>query len=242
MELNTKHIRFSINMSFLRNLKLKSLRLIAIIVGVLLIGAIVVSYALNREPRYEGRTLTEWLRDFNQPKHRSVTEPDAATQIQAAKTAVRKIGVRAIPVLLKKLTAHDTTLERRLKSWANSLPLIKFHFTDPDAERHLAMMGFAALGREAVGAGPELAKIAQHPNPITWRYVLTILDEIGLQPEVTLPILLPALKDPDADVRATAATWLAHRYPEAAERAGVYQMFPALKPRIMDGGMLPGAL
>src|ERR1700724_3686457 len=70
------------------------------------IAACVLILALrNQEPRYQNRTLSSWLQQYED------TALDHSEQFAEAEAAVRAIGAeRALPHLLRMIKAHDGPL------------------------------------------------------------------------------------------------------------------------------------
>ena len=81
---------------------------------VVLATALVLAFWLawsTREPTYQGRALTAWLRDMEANNRGTISGGAQAQQ------AVRQIGSNAIPRLLQLLRAHDTRLKTDIVSW-----------------------------------------------------------------------------------------------------------------------------
>jgi hypothetical protein len=206
---------------------MKRLRLIFLLLFVLLAGMLTFSRFHNREPSYQGRSLTQWLEEFN----KTFDDPmsDGAV-LNASTNAVKQIGTNAIPFLLKKITARDGAFEKRIQSLLRKQSMIHFHFKNGNEEMILAFQGFVLLGKDAKSAIPALVALTKDPDVMNRCRALGSLAAIGPDKQILMPILLRLLHDQDRKARLASSTILAEVYPEEAEKAGVYTNFPFLKP------------
>jgi hypothetical protein len=201
---------------------MKRLRLIASIVIVLLAGWLALYLFQNREPRYQGRMLTEWLDDYR-------LALASQTETETSRRAVKRIGTNAIPFYLKELCARDSALDQRMKTWLRRQSLIRFNFKDAWQHRLQGLEGFVILEKDALCAVPALEELARDPDSDIRYNALSALGVINPKRDVMLPILLQCIHDPIANIRELAAIRLHRLYPEEAEKAGVYKKFPGLK-------------
>ncbi|MDB6111586.1 MAG: domain containing protein [Pedosphaera sp.] len=208
---------------------MKRLHLITIHVAVLLAGWLALSYARSREPRYEGRTLTQWLEDYYLVSTHREDFTNATATLKASAHALKQIGTNAIPSLLKKLSTKNNAFEQRLESLARSQSLIRFHYADPDLQKRLGFEGFRILGKDAMSAVPALTKLIKHPGVGGRLLVLNSLDCIQPKSEALLPILLQNVHDPEFPIRIISVDMLSRPDPEAAEKPGVYKEVPRFK-------------
>src|ERR1044071_4458241 len=65
----------------------------------------------EREPVYQGKTLTRWLSDF-WPGRNPTPE-----KVEQDKLAVHQIGTNAIPILLQWISARDGPLKQKMVRW-----------------------------------------------------------------------------------------------------------------------------
>jgi hypothetical protein len=169
----------------------KMRRLIPIALG--LFAAIVLTIAIwpgEREPEYQGKKLSEWLKRYRSGGR----ERDEAAE------AVRQIGSRAVPCLLSwmdngdlpawklrlfRLTAaHPRIITSRLFRKVMQLP-------NSDRNAFAAYQGFEILGPEAKAAIPALIRLTNDSaSPGKAHRALLALDAIGKD---ALPALLSAL-------------------------------------------------
>jgi hypothetical protein len=101
-----------------------------------------------REPVYEGRPLSVWLKAFGDSTPQEREKPTRAIQA---------IGTNAIPTLLRKLYVRKNPLKEKLMSMDNSWDW-KFPFQRADDVRWQGVNGFRILGTIAKAATPELVK------------------------------------------------------------------------------------
>ena len=81
-------------------------RAIALVVLLAVIATVVAFIALRpREPVYEGKRLSEWLRDLDD-------NTLAADSRNRAVDAVRQIGTNCVPTLVDMLQSSDSWLKR----------------------------------------------------------------------------------------------------------------------------------
>jgi hypothetical protein len=161
---------------------MKRFRLAALVVFVVLVGML-VTIPNNREPSYQGLTLTQWLIDYDTAKGdvgnlNPARARKAKVTLETSARAIKKIGTNAIPFLLKKLTAKDTAFEQRLKSLLQKQSLIQFQFKDPRRDQRLGTLGFEILGKDAKPATADLIMLTKDPNQATRFYAVGCLYSI----------------------------------------------------------------
>ena len=146
------------------------------------------------EPRYEGRTLTEWLGEMELT--------DGGGYLSAsAKKAIRSMGTNALPYLLWMI---ETEKDSPAKNLANRLlekqSVIRFRFTSYSDGWGPGAFGFDSLGETAAPAVPQLMKLLENPHTsLQARFALTC---VGFP---SVPPLAAALTNKSAYVRAVAA-------------------------------------
>jgi hypothetical protein len=208
---------------------MKRLRLPLLIVGVLLLGGLELQPVLksrNREPRYQGRTLTQWLQDYSDALGLPAKDKQAAARLDASIDAVRAIGPNALPFLLKNMAAKDSALERHLKSLVGWQSLVQFHFTDHQQERYLAWHGFEILGHGATGAVSKLAGMLKSPDADVRYSALICLDHIQPRLKLIQPVLVQTLKDPHLQVRTLSTNVLEKLCRREADLKNVDRYYP----------------
>jgi HEAT repeat protein len=128
----------------------------------------------QREPSYEGRTLSKWLEIWG-PIRKNLTTQDASD----CANAVRHIGSNAVPFLLRMLATPDSApaWKQRLEDLAGKQKIVTFKFAKPSDIRMRGQMGLYILGPDAKSAVPELIRMYNS----------------GIMPEFTFAYLLGAI-------------------------------------------------
>jgi hypothetical protein len=206
--------------------------LIALFVTLLLAGLLTWNLILNREPRYQDRTLTQWLEDYDNLSSGTLMETNDLAMLQTSTNALKQIGTNAIPFLLKKLSGRENAIEQRLKQWMGETQLNRLHLADHDRQRALGLDGFEVLGKEAVSAVPSLLLLTQEPYPGIRFAALESLRAINTESDTILSILRQTIHAVDKKAQRGSAEVLIELYPQEAEKAGVYKMYPELKPSL----------
>jgi hypothetical protein len=217
---------------------MKRIRLISLVVAVIVFGGLTAAIFRAREPCYQGRTLTEWIRDGATALNAFRTKPDADAfhpetdpDWRAASHAVKQIGPDAIPHLLKWARAKDSVPKEKLIAWFRKHPSFyrSFGITTAHEQNEMAQLGFWLLGSESKPAWPVLIDWTHSTEQD--RRLLAFVCLIASKPdnETLMPVLLRIIHDPDKRVQFTASQVCVWMNPQAAEAAGVCEMFPGLK-------------
>ena len=176
-----------------------------LIVCVILVCSLVWVFLPDSQPSDQGRTLREWLHiyqagDSGRPylgvTREQLGETESSEQRDAA-AAVRRMGARAIPNLLKWLQYRTSPWRGKLdgvvsrvgqifvRQWGWSQTIFRtLRSPDEVDARSLGMLGFAILGEDAKSAIPELVRLTNHPDDqVRSRaiYALTRLGRDGLE-------------------------------------------------------------
>ncbi len=110
----------------------------------------------QREPVYQGKTLTYWLSDYWPGRNPS---PEKRQQDEFA---VRHIGTNAIPMLLQWISAKDDPLKKNVVTWISRHPWVPFRLESEMDKNILAVSGFRILGKPQAGpAVPALVEIVR---------------------------------------------------------------------------------
>src|SRR5581483_5885513 len=176
---------------------MKRLRLIVLVL-VLVLGCLAIACFRAREPRYQGRTLSEWIEST---RHCSETEP----QWQNASHAVKQMASNAIPILLDWVRSEDSPQKAKDIYWINENAPFHFHVRRASERRDAASTGFSLLGSDAKPAWPALvdltfSRIPELRYDAFWCLVFSEADNATL-----LPVLTRLVHDPDGVVQKTAA-------------------------------------
>ena len=173
-----------------------------IVVSSLFLSAIVISGTVffflrpTREPVYQGKPLSVWLKGYDLVKSNNATIVDAAVWRETDKV-VQQAGTKAIPTLLRLLREED----------------VKKHNIDVNGQE--ASMGFAALRANAKDATPSLMEIYEQ-NPAARVDVLYCLSCIGPAATEAVPWLLQNLSNTNGDVRAGIISALGEIHSQSA--------------------------
>jgi hypothetical protein len=208
---------------------MKRLRIISIVVAVLFLGILAITLFLDREPRYQGRTLTQWVDDWIRIESRDFPSQDDEEAIGKCKHAIQQIGTNAIPALLKWMQAADSPMRVKLNTVLDKQSLIKFRFPEAEHCHWRGYMGFRALRKDAMAAVTDLTKLLESPDHGQRRLVFESICAIDYDVRNLLPVFLQSLQNSQANIRLSAAVRLIENYPAEAEKADVYKMFPELR-------------
>lgn len=177
-----------------------------------LIGGVV--YWLNREPEYQGRTLSEWAAD---------TRSHKAEDQKRAREALLAMGDEAVPHFAASLGKGETLLERMNRVIGGRIPAkykrhaIKFFGVRESIERKTeALRALQLMGTNAQEAVPQLARALRDPNVLLSSMAGTALGEMG---PAAVPELIKALEEGDYNVRANACAALQKLGPNAIAAA-----------------------
>jgi len=159
----------------------RAIRCLGNVLVAMMVASMVPSPLLaDEDVRYEGRTVAEWLAQMR--RQPSDKEADAVVR------ALSHFGPRAVPTLVAMLR-------------------------DPDpGERNVAMWAFLVVGPAPKEALPELIRLSvkdDNPDLRTMAELTAAPWLVHAPASDTLPALLAALHDPDADLRRAAAHWIA---------------------------------
>ena len=145
----------------------------------LIVGAMVILAWWRREPSYQGRTLTRWLRQV------SDTPLSETQRLSQAQAAVRAIGAEAaLPFLITLAEAEDEPIRswiiRKNEKWkVHALPM-----RDAEDTQQLGIAGFEVLGTNCALAVPALTRLLDDTNHAFT--AVRCLDHIGKPAEFAI--------------------------------------------------------
>ena len=159
--------------------------------AIALICSVVLFALMQREPRYQGRTLTAWLADV-----RFAGTPGASL---VAEEAIKAMGTNAIPFLMEMFRTEDTrpTLFAKLRVFVERHTGFTFGIVSADEKRVRAVFGLRALGEAAQSAVAKLSMCltnsldGTHSDFPKWSTVMVDFSLIGAE---ALPFLLARCK------------------------------------------------
>ena len=195
---------------------LKAALYLVVVAGAALIGVHHFSPPVSVDPRFQGKPVTEWLKE--------TASRDTVTATTAS-LVVKQIGSAAVPTLIKLLKAKDLPFVNAIKQRGINKGYTDINGTWAPHEaafRHdLADKGFAVLGPLAKGAVPELIKELADTDSEVRNNAVKALWRIGSASEAALPDLFRALKDNMAFIQFNAASAIMHISPDEGRRLGV---------------------
>jgi len=188
---------------------------LALLSFIALVLACIVLGLSSREPVYQGRLLSSWLRDLR--------DPSALTR-HRAQEAVRQMGTNAVPTLRGVLHVEDSAFKTNLWALLERQSLLKVSFLRARERRVSAAEACVVLGAEAKIAIPDLVEFSKGDS-FCFNLAESALGSMG---QAAVPRLSLALTDRSYDMRRLAAGALAAMGPAAQEAA------PALTERLKD--------
>jgi hypothetical protein len=181
-------------------------RIAFLLAACLLVGLGVVAFwPGEREPEYDGKKLSEWLKICSD--NRVVLSDSQSQSLEAAREAVRKIGTNGLPWLIKWIS-YD------LPKWKSALLYSKFYrwlptpignsMVAPILQAQRAREGFNILGTAASPAVPDLVRMTDHwPRSSSINAVWAIAG-CNAQPDVLSALLAIATnRSKTLDIRRT---------------------------------------
>lgn len=150
----------------------------------------------NREPSYQGRTLTSWLQQYstNHFAHRG------SPADKEAEYAIRQIGTNSIPTLLSFFRS-DPPIVRKLGEKLPRSVASRFYVGD---HLRLAAHGFVALGTNGQPALRDLIELSkQTDHEVRYRATYS-LGHLGSAAEAAIPRLIELVDDQDGSIRDQA--------------------------------------
>ena len=148
-------------------------------------------------------------------------------------TAIKAIGSNAVPTLLKFIAASDMPFKTKIISFLNRQKVVRCHIHTAEEKRRYASGVFEQIGpHPLIPAIPGLIQLTKHKNAKVRETALQCLSTVHTDKSTFLPVLTDRLSDSDKSVRQLAAYFMQRRFPDDAEQAGLYQVFPAMKPQV----------
>jgi len=175
---------------------------------VVLAGLILWNAFRPPEPKYLGRTVTEWLDRLESSESHSF---DGI----GCETAFQELGTNALPVFLRYLVARDGSLRERAVGLINGQKLVRVHFKTAAERRGQIYLAISYLGTNAWSAVvPQLTKLMSNSDVEIRRYALGCFANIYLEKTAWLAVMTNCLVDSSPDIRKYAFDRIALRYPE----------------------------
>jgi HEAT repeat protein len=166
--------------------------LIVIAALTIALAAILIS---DKEPTYEGRSLTEWLKVYDD----GLTN---AVEMAASRTAITKIGTNALPSLMTMVSAKDFPIKKKIIVLTHNWPLAPQLLIPAFKYHERAWMGFSILGGRASPAVPALTKLLDDKDREVRLYAAEALGRIGPAASNAIPALTRSIQNGDSYYRA----------------------------------------
>jgi HEAT repeat protein len=162
-----------------------------------------------RDPVYQGKRLSSWLKAYRLHGLAGVETWQVRTEQQEADDAVRQAGTNALPTLLRMLGAKDSALKVKLMALAQRQHLVRIRYTPAEELNYQASCAFGVLRAKAQSAAPALMEIADHnvSRDSQW-YAIAALAFVGPPEKEVLPSLLRWATNADSRVRLYAVNAL----------------------------------
>lgn len=187
-------------------------KVLSVLAGLAVSLAVLLLASRDREPWYEGRSYTDWLAAYDLDCRESEDPVEPQTP---AYWALRDIGTKAIPTLLKWVEHEPHPLRNRLRPLVQKLPdfvagnsyvtrLVQDPY--PGARAYNTSLAFFVLGSNANYAIPALTRLMNNPSSEYDGIVAALcLAEIG---PAALPPLMSAAANPQTRCRIPAVAAL----------------------------------
>ena len=199
---------------------------IFIFVGILL-GIFACALWHPNEPRYENKSVTTWLDEWNLG-----LSFDCARLDGAAERAIKAMGAKAEPYIITRMRSSDSFWRRNYRNLFSSLPPWLQKPAPLPAQEFTDITGSAALLAIGSSALPTLIRgLRDGHSKVRSACALALLPLAYLQSidiKESLPGLTACLRDPEARVRWSAALALGGLGPDAAAA------IPGLVPLLLD--------
>jgi len=184
-------------------------RWIQIVIGLLLVVLALVAWVgwagpSSREPVYQGKLLSEWLRYADEPPSVS----------PAAKQAVQAIGRKAIPTLLRWLRAKDSfwaptwndpPWKQKLIAWGQKHKFLALNPVPARLRQRQGELGFICLGIEAKEALPDIIDVYQRATAVSSQWAAaSVIGSLGPAAREAIPALIRGVGHTNLDMRAKA--------------------------------------
>ena len=154
---------------------------IVLIVGALVCVAVLGFVLRPREPSYQGKSLSYWLRQWGGGSYLDLTGD--------SKEALRQMGTNVFPHLMSRLCKKDSKVKVRAVELCEKLGWhIQESLRGAEYNRVVAVTGFGVFGGAASNCVPEIAKLLADAET-RWHAALA-LTAIG---QTAIPALTNAL-------------------------------------------------
>jgi hypothetical protein len=221
---------------------LKRRNVIILLVSTLLLTVGVLVYlTLAKEPRYQGRTLSQWLEPATRDSRYlyilagQPADPDFLT----TRDAIQAMGTNAIPFFIKWSFAHDSKTRAAIISWLNLRLPQRFQLWSAEGRCVASDIGFGLLADKSRPAWPLFVQWTYDQDSGRRFLGMRSLLETKADKDIIVPVFRRLLDDPSLSLRQSAASGFSLYYRKEAADAGVYKKFPELHLQLTPGSELP---
>ncbi len=172
------------------------------VVALALVASLVTLIFYQREPRYEGEALSDWLiTGIN-----GISDGDPTYAQHRVSKALVAMSPQALPILMDWLETRDSKIRKVLTELLQKQSLVQIRIEEAESRRMMAVFGFRLLGTNAAPAIPRLALLIEDPE--LGDSAFSALQSIGMAASGEL---LAALTNSQPNIRLSAmvglATW-----------------------------------
>lgn len=207
---------------------MKNIRL-SIMVAVLLLGTLAIVIFQEREPSYQGRSLTKWISAGKLAHDKFMSKPNANIgklesdpDWQCARHAIKQMAPRAIPFLLNWAQETDSPRKVRVIIFFEEHPHCHIKIQPAEDRNDAAQLGFMLLGDEAKPAWPVLIRWIYDTDRQHRLCALSCLARSKPDKQTLAPVLLHLIHNPDNIVQLAASRLMNDLSPQAAVMAVAY--------------------
>ena len=178
-------------------------RIIVVLAVCVLVGiGVVAIWPGEREPEYNGKKLSEWLRAYSLGYSNYEEKKIYEREQLAAADAIQHIGTNALPCLVRWIAHEPPAWKEKIGRLVAKIPSRRIWgwYFENDYSGFRAVRAFEVLGTNAAPAVAELEKIVKGPGRGWSRdWAMDALSPIGKD---AFPVLLAALGNPKTDFKA----------------------------------------
>jgi len=176
------------------------LRFVWILLGVIA-GAVALFQWRNYSQCPGGLSLEQWVQ-----RYLTLEDADQSTEAAEVRTAIRRLGCRALPELIKCVAYDPAPRRQRVSRWAKRLPetvrhssLMRLMLVDRNETRaNTAAAVLQVLGPDAVPAAGELTRLMESTNStLVSRRAIWTLAHMGAEGVAPLQTLFTNIPHPN---------------------------------------------
>jgi hypothetical protein len=145
----------------------------------LLLGAVVTFAPKSNEPVYEGRSLTQWLREVDEAPLSWNGLEETNHPVRIAIRAVRAIGTNGVPTLLRLIEARDSRAKTAVLYLLDKQTVVRIRVRRAENLNRYGIKGFQLLRTNAQAAVPSLLVDSHAKDPQLRTRALLALEMLG---------------------------------------------------------------